>query len=187
MKVERERVDFKCANLAMLIGYAFRLSPDRVIGPDWMMAVGSPRFNIEATLPQGASENQVPEMFQDLLADRFKLATHRGTANLPIYALVVARGGLKVKEAAPEVGAQVTPADPDATPSLDGFYGKVQSRTIPSADGSSSTTTFSSLRMGTVLQSGGPLWGRALGSTQYLVCWFGGPTGKCGSVAVTRD
>ena len=133
----------------MLIGYAFRLSPDRVTGPDWMMALGSPRFNIAATLPQGASENQVPEMFQALLADRFKLAIHRGTDNLPVYALVVAKGGLKVKEAAPEVVTQ----DADAPPSLDGFYGNIQSRTIPSVDGKTSVTMISNPRMGTVRQT----------------------------------
>jgi uncharacterized protein (TIGR03435 family) len=156
MRVDRERVDFNCVNLEMMIGYAFRLPPNRITGPDWMMAVGSPRFNIQAKLPQGASENQVPEMFQALLAERFKLTMHRGTGNLPVYALVVAKGGLKVTEAAPETGAATSPADPDAPPSLDGFYGNIQSRTIPSADGSSSTTTFSSPRMGTVRQSGDP-------------------------------
>ena len=91
MKVEPSRVDFRCTTLLMLIGYAFRISPERVTGPAWMM---SPRFNIEANIPQGASKNQVPEMFQNLLADRFKLVIHRQTANLPVYALVVAKGGL---------------------------------------------------------------------------------------------
>src|SRR5262245_25589641 len=47
MKVNRARVDFKCVTLAMLIGYAFRLPPVRITGPDWMMDVG-PRFDIAA-------------------------------------------------------------------------------------------------------------------------------------------
>jgi uncharacterized protein (TIGR03435 family) len=64
MRVDQGRVDFNCTTVAMLIGYAVRLSPDRVTGTDWMMALGSPRFNIVATLPQGASANQVPEIFQ---------------------------------------------------------------------------------------------------------------------------
>ncbi|HEY6342181.1 MAG TPA: TIGR03435 family protein [Bryobacteraceae bacterium] len=57
MKVEPSRVDFRCTTLVVLIGYAFRVSPERVTGPAWMM---SPRFNIEANIPQGASKNQVP-------------------------------------------------------------------------------------------------------------------------------
>src|SRR5579871_2017322 len=34
MKVDRARVDFKCATTAMLISYAFRFSPERITGPD---------------------------------------------------------------------------------------------------------------------------------------------------------
>ena len=121
-----------------------------------MMAVGSPRFNIVAKIPQGASKDQVPEMFQALLAERFKLVIHRGTANLPVYALVVAKGGLKVKEPTSEPGAQSPSTDPDTPPSLDGFYGNIQSRTIPNANGGDSVTMISNPRMGTVRQTGDP-------------------------------
>ena len=38
-------------------------------------------------------------MLQTLLADRFKLTTHRTTKELPIYSLVVAKGGSKLHEA----------------------------------------------------------------------------------------
>lgn len=157
MKVEPSRVDFRCTTLAMLIGYAFRISPERVTGPAWMM---SQRFNIEAIIPQGASKNQVPEMFQTLLADRFKLVIHRATANLPVYALVVAKGGLKVNKAAPREGAGSLPVDSNAPSNFDAFYGTVQSRTIPGADGSDSVKINSSPRMGTVRETGDPYRGQ---------------------------
>jgi uncharacterized protein (TIGR03435 family) len=160
MKVEPGRVEFRCATLEMLIGYAFRVSPGRVTGPAWMMALGSPRFNIEANIPQGASKNQVPEMFQNLLADRFKLVVHRETANLPVYALVVAKGGPKINKAAPREGAGSPSVDLDAPSTFDGFYGTVQTRTIPGADGSGSVTTMSNPRMGTVRQTGNPYRGQ---------------------------
>jgi uncharacterized protein (TIGR03435 family) len=38
-------------------------------------------------------------MLQALLADRFKLTIHRETKNLPIYSLVIAKGGSKLQEA----------------------------------------------------------------------------------------
>jgi uncharacterized protein (TIGR03435 family) len=60
----------------MLIAYAFRLPPDRITGPEWMTAVGATRFDMAATIPQGAPENLVPEMVQSLLAERFKLVFH---------------------------------------------------------------------------------------------------------------
>jgi uncharacterized protein (TIGR03435 family) len=160
MKVEPSRVDFRCTTLVMLIGYAFRISPERVTGSAWMMAIGSLRFNIEANIPQGASKNQVPEMFQTLLADRFKLVIHRATANLPIYALVVAKGGLKINRAASQEGLGGPSMDSDTPSIFDGFYGTVQSRTIPGANGSESVTITSNPRMGTVRQTGDPYLGQ---------------------------
>jgi len=156
MNVDPARVDFRCVTVAMLIGYAYRFSPDRVTGPDWMMALSSPRFDIVARIPPGASEHQVPEMFQALLADRFGLVLHRTTANLPIYALVVAKGGLKMKEAAPEAAAADVAAESGAPPPVDGFYGATQSRTIPNADGGEAVTLIGNPRMGTVRQTGDP-------------------------------
>jgi uncharacterized protein (TIGR03435 family) len=156
--MDRSRVDIECATLTTLIGYAFRFSPDRVAGPDWMLGLGSPKFDIAATLPRGASENQTPEMVQALLADRFKLAIHRGTTEQAIYALVVAKGGLKMKEAAPEAGALVpaAAADPDAPPGTITLFGDVETRTAPNADGSGDTTTISNPRMGKVRWMEGP-------------------------------
>jgi uncharacterized protein (TIGR03435 family) len=43
-------------------------------------------------------------MLQNLLADRFQLKLHRESKDAPIYALVVAKNGPKLKESAP--GAQ---------------------------------------------------------------------------------
>ena len=96
LRIDPGRVDIQCITLTALIGHAFRLSPDRVKGPDWM---NSASFDIAAKIPESASQNQVPEMLQALLVDRFKLATHRSASNQPIYALVVAKGGLKIKSA----------------------------------------------------------------------------------------
>lgn len=154
MKVEPSRVDFKCTTLVMLIGYAFRISPERVTGPAWMTANLPARFNIEANIPPSASINQVPEMFQALLADRFKLVVHRGTANLPVFALVAAKGGLRISKAAPQEGSGTPPVDPDARPSFEGFYGTAQSRTVSTDADSEAVTIISSPRMGVVRQTG---------------------------------
>jgi uncharacterized protein (TIGR03435 family) len=58
----------------------------------------SARFDIVAKLPEGATPQQVPEMIQTMLADRFKLTLHKESKVLPIYAMVVAKGGPKLKE-----------------------------------------------------------------------------------------
>ena len=56
-------------------------------------------------------------MLQSLLADRFHLKVHIETRELPVYALVVARGGSKLKASTPE---PATPPDQDAPPSPPG-------------------------------------------------------------------
>jgi len=153
LRIDRSQVEIECANLVMLIGYAFRVAPDRVTGPDWMMGPGSPRFDIAATIPQSTSENQAPEMLQSLLADRFKLALHHGITSQPVYALVVARGGLKVKAAA---AAPTAAAEPDAPPGVTAFFGETLEHTAPNASGAGETTTISNPRMGTVRETDGP-------------------------------
>jgi uncharacterized protein (TIGR03435 family) len=153
MRVDPGRVDLKCTTLRMLIGYAFRISPDRVTGPEWMMAIGSPRFDIVATIPQAASKNQVAQMFQTLLAERFQLVIHRENATVPVYALVVAKGGLKIKEAAPQGRAGTPSVDLDPAPGLDEYYGTLQSLNDAGAE---SVTMISNPRMGRVRQIGDP-------------------------------
>jgi uncharacterized protein (TIGR03435 family) len=146
-KIDRARVDIQCATLTDLIGYAFRFPPDRIAGPDWMMALLSPRFNIAATLPREASVKQIPEMVQALLADRFRLALHRSTREHVFYALVVAKGGLKVNAAVQKPDAA---PDPDAADDHVMVVGEAQSRTTPTADGKGEATTLTNPRMGTV-------------------------------------
>ncbi len=51
------------------------------------------RFEIQAKIPDGVSEDKVPEMLQALLAERFKLVIHRDKKELPVYALIVGKNG----------------------------------------------------------------------------------------------
>jgi uncharacterized protein (TIGR03435 family) len=90
------------------IRVAYRVKDFQVQGPDW---IGSARFDIVAKLPDGESKDLVPEMLQTLLADRFKLAVHRDTKEHAIYALVVGKGGPKLKPAEEPVGNGAALAD----------------------------------------------------------------------------
>ncbi len=95
MKVDKAMVSAANMSLADLIAAAYRLRPFQVTGPSW---IGSERYNLRATLPEGASQDQVPEMLQALLKERFKLASHTDKTEQPIYALVVGKNGPKFKE-----------------------------------------------------------------------------------------
>ncbi len=92
--------------LSLIITDAYNLpvqSPARLSGaPDWTV---SERYDIEAkaapgAVPAGLSEKARNEklmpMLQALLVDRFKLAVHWETQQLPVYSLVVSKNGLKL-------------------------------------------------------------------------------------------
>ena len=65
-------------------------------GPDWLDSVG---FEIEAKAETPATESQLHSMFQNLLAERFDLKLHRQKKELPVLALLVAKGGPKLNAA----------------------------------------------------------------------------------------
>jgi uncharacterized protein (TIGR03435 family) len=106
MRTDAARVDIGYLSLADLIHLAYRVKPFQISGPDWM---GGQRFDIQAKIPEGASTDQVPEMLQALLAERFKLAVHRENTEQAVYALVVGKGGSKMKDAVPDPDVPAAP------------------------------------------------------------------------------
>ena len=96
-RVDGARAEYIFMALKDLISLAYKVKPYQITGPDWM---ASQRFDIIAKLPDGASKDDVPMMLQALLEDRFKLALHRESKEGPVLALVVGKGGPKMKESA---------------------------------------------------------------------------------------
>jgi uncharacterized protein (TIGR03435 family) len=83
-----------------LISVAYGLHATQIAGaPDWL---GADLYDIdgEADVPGKASNQQIAEMLQGLLADRFALKFHREQRELPVYALQVVAGGARMKESA---------------------------------------------------------------------------------------
>jgi uncharacterized protein (TIGR03435 family) len=83
-------------------------------------------FNLSVTIPEGTTKAQYYVMLQNLLIERFRLAVHHESREMPVYELVVAKGGPKLKESgdAPAEVAPLTPAPPkldkDGYPILNG-------------------------------------------------------------------
>jgi uncharacterized protein (TIGR03435 family) len=102
--ISGSRAEFEHGSLADLIRTAYRITPNQISGPDWIMG---DRFDIVARMPEGASQEQVPEMLRALLVDRFKLVAHMSKKDQTVYAMVAAKGGPKLKP---------TPADADYPP-----------------------------------------------------------------------
>lgn len=102
--VHIDGAQFRSAALTLkdYIGMAYRIKLYQISGPDW---IGSDRFNISATLPPGTA-NQLPEMMQRLLEDRFQIKIHHEKKDFPVYVLEVAKGGVKMQESAPDPNAE---------------------------------------------------------------------------------
>jgi uncharacterized protein (TIGR03435 family) len=93
-----------------LIRETFGIQDDQIIGqPRWL---NSETYDIEAKVEQTVADRlnrlsfderfvEYRRMLETLLADRFKLAFHRESRELPMFALVVAKKGSKIEEAKP--------------------------------------------------------------------------------------
>jgi uncharacterized protein (TIGR03435 family) len=113
MKVDGARADIGFLSLSDLICIAYKVKSYQITGPDWMSAQ---RFDIVAKMPEGSNKDQVPQMLQALLSERFKLTIHRSSKENQIYAMVVGKGGPKLKESLPDDPA---PAAADGAPPSD--------------------------------------------------------------------
>ena len=105
----------RCTNLTALLSYAYHLTlAVPVTGvPSWGKGgcggTFQNTFAIEATMPPGTTEEQSRQMMQTLLADRFKLVVHWEKKDMPIFAMLIGKGGFKLEPSDP---AKDVPAPP---------------------------------------------------------------------------
>ncbi len=121
-KIDAARVDIGTTSLFRLICVAYRLKPYQVTGPDWLKTT---MYDVQAKIPEGGTVEQVPEMLRTLLTERFGLKIHHDSKDQPVYALVVAKGGPKLKESVPDPTPPIAPASAPT----------VESMSIPTAEG----------------------------------------------------
>jgi uncharacterized protein (TIGR03435 family) len=93
------RFDMRRASLTYLATRAFDVESRQISGPNWM---NEQTYDVLATVPAGASSAQIPLIFQNLLAERFKMKYRLEDPVTPVYALVVAPGGSKLKAGQPD-------------------------------------------------------------------------------------
>ncbi len=106
---------FRSRNITLraIIRIAYGMVPGKegrlVGGPSWL---DSERYDITAKMDSSVADElkrlkpderklAQERMLQSLLADRVKLAIHRETKELPVYALTIAKNGPKLKESKP--------------------------------------------------------------------------------------
>ncbi len=96
-RIDSHRAEYLNVDLKGLLMYAYGLKLDQITGPDWMATT---RFDIVAKMPEGSTKDDAPNMLQSLLEERFKLVTHRTSVERPVLALVVGKGGPKLRPSA---------------------------------------------------------------------------------------
>ncbi|MGA7155474.1 MAG: TIGR03435 family protein [Acidobacteriaceae bacterium] len=121
MRLRNAPDGFSCENINLksLIANAYGIRQDLITGgPSWINSTG---FDVEAKVagPDIATFNKLSDrqrasLLQALLTDRFHLKLHHEIRNLPMYDLVIAKGGSKLKPAAPFTPPPDLPMNPGA-------------------------------------------------------------------------
>ena len=93
-----------CVPLRVLIAMAWKLQPDNIEGGDGHALDTAYDLTAVTPGPTPWTQDTVRPMLRQLLVERFHVAVHAGTKQVSGYALVVAKGGSKLK-----------PSDVDAT------------------------------------------------------------------------
>ncbi len=107
-------------NVANLVTMAYGIAHYQLAG---LNPSDMERYEVAVKVPEGATKDQVKRMWQNLLAERFKLAVHRETRQVTVYELSVAKGGPKMQES---VDAPLPAADAVPPPRPDSGPGKLK-------------------------------------------------------------
>lgn len=89
-----QRLTASNVTLKGLLQTAYDLKPYQVQGPDW---INTERYDLSAETAAPATHDQMRVLLQDLLTRQFHLQLEHSTKITDIYAMVVAKGGLKIK------------------------------------------------------------------------------------------
>jgi uncharacterized protein (TIGR03435 family) len=121
MRIMNHPDGFSCNNISLktLIGNAYGIRQDLITGgPGWVDSTG---FDVEAKVSAEDVEafkklngRQRNTLLQALLADRFHLKVHHETKILPMYDLLLAKGGSRMKANPPVPPSPDAAKDPEA-------------------------------------------------------------------------
>lgn len=115
---------WSCLNCTLrgILTHAYAVFEYQIEGPAWMSTA---KFDVIVKLPKGAKREEFRLMLQGLLEERFKMKAHRESREIPVYELVIAKGGSKLEEVTtPAPAAPPRPlVDRDGFPNVPGGTG----------------------------------------------------------------
>jgi uncharacterized protein (TIGR03435 family) len=105
-----DSVTFGGCSLAFIIAEAYGITPGGVIGPgsltkEALWPALSQGYDVIGKAGKPVSKQQLRQMLQTLLVDRFQLVAHRETQIKPAYKMTVIPGGLKLEESQDAAGS----------------------------------------------------------------------------------
>jgi uncharacterized protein (TIGR03435 family) len=112
-RISPGNLSYTSVTLAEFIQWAYDFPYSRIAAPRWMYGE---RYTIVAKAGTAATPPELKIMLQSLLEDRFKMKLHREVRDLPIFNLVVAKNGPKLKPT----------ADPDTRSNIEFKAGKME-------------------------------------------------------------
>jgi uncharacterized protein (TIGR03435 family) len=113
IKSDQTLVRYSNVTLRDCIRAAWRVRDFQIQGPPW---ISDSRYEIVAKLGS-RTQDQIPEMLQSLLVERFKLNLRHEKKELPVYTLMIGKGGSSLKLAAETKIEQMSTAlGPDGKP-----------------------------------------------------------------------
>lgn len=98
-RIDQQSLTYLNVRLGEFIEMAYDVRRYQIVGEDWITSPAANRYDIVAKAAAPASERELRHMLVSLLAERFHLRLHRETRVLPVFALVVAKGGHRLADA----------------------------------------------------------------------------------------
>ncbi len=95
MNSDSGRITYTNVTLRDCLMAAYDAKDYQIAGPDWMR---TDRFDVIATASSPVPDDAMKLMLQKLLTARFQMTVHREKRELPVYAMVIAKGGTKLHE-----------------------------------------------------------------------------------------
>jgi uncharacterized protein (TIGR03435 family) len=90
----RDRFQFDNVTVKALIAYAYAVPDTQIVGASGWVATGG--YDVLAKPEGDVTDERIRGMVQSLLAERLSLKVHQETKEMPVYALVTAKGGAKL-------------------------------------------------------------------------------------------
>ena len=99
-------VTLRSATLRSCLRWAYGVRESQISGPGWL---ATQRFDIAAKSQAPASVNEMKQMMQTLLADRFQLRLHREQKEQPVYSMLLVGKNSKLRPAAVDADTGMVP------------------------------------------------------------------------------